>query len=216
MFQCSFCHVVPTQRLNNHRQLLGRLSVSLALAWMVGCGSPVGSAPQSAANTNAGSLLFGQAAVGDTNEVAHIDLIIGDKRGAAGSAFASAFTAHSDGHPIVIAALERNVAVRPVTILVPKVTIKHAIQSQHLFGPVKEAIAAAVVDSIEQGLLSAAEADQYVIVCSVLINWESADEKALYKNNYDAMTLAMRRALRSSQSLDEIKAFKSAHPSEWK
>ena len=50
----------------------------------------------------------GEALVGEGNEVAHIDLIIGDKEGPAGMAFANALSRQSQGHSNLLAVLEPN------------------------------------------------------------------------------------------------------------
>ena len=44
------------------------------------------------------SMYIGEALCGDGNEVAHIDLLIGDKAGPVGNAFASALATQSKGH----------------------------------------------------------------------------------------------------------------------
>ena len=56
----------------------------------------------------------GEALVGEGNEVAHIDLIIGDKSGPAGTAFAIALANQSKGHSNLMAVLEPNLLVKPV------------------------------------------------------------------------------------------------------
>ncbi len=44
------------------------------------------------------SMFIGEALVGDGNEIAHIDLLIGDKTGPVGMAFANALANQSHGH----------------------------------------------------------------------------------------------------------------------
>ena len=66
---------------------------------------------------------IGEALVGDGNEVAHIDLMIGSKSGPVGTAFANALSTQSEGHQL-LAVLEPNVAVKPATVMITKVTIK--------------------------------------------------------------------------------------------
>ena len=65
----------------------------------------------------------GEALVGDGNEVAHIDLMIGSKDGPVGVAFANALSTQSKGHTNLLAVLEPNVAVKPSTVMITKVTI---------------------------------------------------------------------------------------------
>ena len=60
----------------------------------------------------------GEALVGDGNEVAHIDLMLGSKDGPVGTAFANALSTQSDGHTNLLAVLEPNVAVKPSTVMI--------------------------------------------------------------------------------------------------
>ena len=64
------------------------------------------------------SMYVGEALVGDGNEIAHIDLLIGDKEGPVGNAFANALARQSEGHTNLLAVLTPNLAVKPSTVLV--------------------------------------------------------------------------------------------------
>ena len=56
------------------------------------------------------SFHVGEALCGDGNEVAHIDLLIGDKDGPVGTAFANALATQSHGHSNLLAVLEEGQA----------------------------------------------------------------------------------------------------------
>ena len=66
------------------------------------------------------SMFIGEALVGEGNEVAHIDLLIGDKAGPVGVAFANALARQSAGHSNLLAVLTPNLAVKPATVLITK------------------------------------------------------------------------------------------------
>lgn len=70
------------------------------------------------------SFNVGESLVGEGNEVAHIDLLIGDKNGPVGTAFANALADQKAGHSNLLAVLEPNLAVKPSTVMITKVTIK--------------------------------------------------------------------------------------------
>src|ERR1700710_2046825 len=108
---------------------------------------------------------IGEALVGEGNEIAHIDLLIGSKNGPVGHAFANALANQSAGHSNLLAVLTPNLAVKPATVLVTKVTIKGAKQAVQMFGPAQYAVAKAVADCVAEGTIPAAEADNLVIVC---------------------------------------------------
>ena len=101
----------------------------------------------------AADFFLGESLVGDGNEVAHIDLIIGSKSGPAGAAFCNALTNNKDGFTTLLAVVAPNLPAKPDTILFNKVTIKGAKQAVQMFGPAQAAVARAVVDSVESGVI---------------------------------------------------------------
>ena len=160
------------------------------------------------------TMLVGEALVGDGNEIAHIDLIIGSKDGPAGVAFANALARQSEGQSNLLAVLEPNVAVKPSTVMVTKVTIKGAKQAVQMFGPAQAAVATAVADSVASGVIPKDQAEDLCITCGVFIHWDAADDKKIYQYNYEATKLSIERAMKNSPSVDEVLASRdtAAHP----
>lgn len=160
------------------------------------------------------SFYVGEALVGEGNEVAHIDLIIGDKSGPAGIAFANALARQSQGHTNLLAVLTPNLVCKPATVMVTKVTIKGEKQAVQMFGPAQYAVAKAVTDCVAEGIIPKHLADQYVIVCGVFIHWEAEDNQKIFQYNYEATKLAIKRALSGEPTIDEILAQKDTvkHP----
>ena len=87
------------------------------------------------------SMYIGEALDGDGNEIAHIDLLIGSKDGPVGTAFANALARQSEGHSNLLAVVTPNLAVKPATVMITKVTIKGAKQAVQMFGPAQAAVA---------------------------------------------------------------------------
>ena len=160
------------------------------------------------------SMLVGEALVGDGNEISHIDLLIGSKDGPVGVAFANALANQSAGHSNLLAVLAPNMAVKPATVMITKVTIKGAKQAVQMFGPAQFAVAKAVADSVAAGVIPAAEAEDLCIVCGVFIHWDAADDKKIYDYNYEATKLAIANAMHSSpRAADMVAAKETAeHP----
>jgi 5,6,7,8-tetrahydromethanopterin hydro-lyase len=147
---------------------------------------------------------IGESLVGDGNEVAHIDLIIGSKSGPAGQAFVNALANQKDGFTSLLALVSPNLPAKPDTILFNKVTIKGAKQAVQMFGPAQAAVARAVVDSVSAGVIPKGKADDYCILVGVFIHWEAADDKKIYKFNYEATKQSIARALGGKPSVDEV------------
>jgi len=160
------------------------------------------------------SMFVGESLVGDGNEIAHIDLLIGSKDGPVGVAFANALARQSAGHSNLLAVLTPNLAVKPSTVMVTKVTIKGAKQAVQMFGPAQAAVANAVADSVEAGVIPKDQAEELCIVCGVFIHWEAEDDKKIYDFNYEATKDAIANAMGAKPSADEMLAGKAeaAHP----
>src|SRR5271166_3623187 len=123
------------------------------------------------------SMFVGEALVGEGNEIAHIDLLIGDKNGPVGVAFANALARQSEGHTNLLAVLTPNLLVKPATVMVTKVTIKGMRQAVQMFGPAQAAVAKAVADSVQSGVLPKDAVEDLVIVCGVFIHPAAEDNK---------------------------------------
>jgi 5,6,7,8-tetrahydromethanopterin hydro-lyase len=159
-------------------------------------------------------LLVGESLVGDGNEVAHIDLLIGPRGSAAESAFAHALTNNKDGFTSLLAVVAPNLLVKPATILFNKVTIKDAKQAVQMFGPAQYAVAKAVADSVADGIIPIAEADDIFICVGVFIHWEAADDKKIQDFNYRATKEALQRAIDGEPKPAEVVAQRNTakHP----
>ncbi len=160
------------------------------------------------------SMQIGEALAGEGNEIAHIDLLIGDKDGPVGVAFANALARQSAGHNNLLAVLTPNLAVKPSTVMVTKVTIKGMRQAVQMFGPAQAAVAKAVADSVADGVIPKAQAEDLVIVCGVFIHPEAEDDKKIYQYNYDATREAIASAIGGKPTVDEMIAAKddAVHP----
>ncbi len=147
--------------------------------------------------------LVGESLIGDGNEVAHIDLIMGPRGSAAESAFCNALTNNKDGFTSLLAVIGPNLLCKPNTILFNKVTIKNAKQAVQMFGPAQRAVATAVADSVADGTIPVEEADDVFIAVGVFIHWDAADDKKIQQYNYDATRQAIQRAVKGEPKAKE-------------
>ena len=160
------------------------------------------------------SMYIGEALAGEGNEIAHIDLLIGDKAGPVGIAFANALADQKAGHSNLLAVLTPNLICKPATVLITKVTIKGAGQAVQMFGPAQKAVAKAVADSVAAGVIPKDQVENLVIVAGVFIHWEAKDNNKIFQYNYDATKLSIQRAMKNEPKIDEILAKKDTakHP----
>jgi 5,6,7,8-tetrahydromethanopterin hydro-lyase len=152
----------------------------------------------------AADFFLGESLVGEGNEIAHIDLIIGSKSGHAGSAFCNALANNKDGFTTLLAVVAPNLPAKPDTIMFNKVTIKGAKQAVQMFGPAQAAVSRAVVDSVASGIIPKDKANDWCILVGVFIHWQAADDKKIYQFNYTATKEAIERALKGLPTVDSV------------
>lgn len=160
------------------------------------------------------NLRVAEALAGKDSEVAHIDVMVGRKEGPVGQAYAKAKANPTPGHEPLVAILEPNLLVKPVTLMVPTVLIKNMRQASMVYGPAQAGVAKAVADSLADGTIPQASAEDLVIVANVFVHPSAVNRQRVHTNNYKAMRHAVRRALEGRPSIDEILENKdrSKHP----
>jgi bifunctional enzyme Fae/Hps len=158
--------------------------------------------------------LIGESLVGEGNEVAHVDLMVGDKDGPVGQAFANGLTHLSAGHTPLLAVIRPNLPPKPHTLIVPKVTVKNMEDTGKIFGPAQAAVAKAIADAAEEGIIPTDKLDSWVIIASVFIHPQATDYRKIYQYNYGATKMALTRALKNYPTLEKIiyEKDRSKHP----
>ena len=136
------------------------------------------------------------------------EVLIGAVDGPAGQAFAN-MMGQTAGHTRMFAIRACNQLVRPVTMMVPKVTIKSSAYVNLFGGVVQSATADAVLDCVIEGILPKGEVDGICILIMVWIDPQCAtdpnlDQKDLYRTNYEATKLAIGRAMRGEPTIEEL------------
>jgi 5,6,7,8-tetrahydromethanopterin hydro-lyase len=159
-------------------------------------------------------LCVGESLVGEGNEVAHIDLLIGPRGSPAETAFVNCLTNNKDGFTSLLAVISPNLLTKPATVMFNKVTIKGAKQAVQMFGPAQYAVAKAVADSVAEGVIPADEADDLFLCVGVFIHWEAKDDKKIQDFNYRAVKESIARAVNGEPSAAEVVAKRDSvkHP----
>ena len=158
--------------------------------------------------------MVGEALVGDGNEVAHIDLILGPRGSSAETAFVLTLTNQKEGVNGLLAVLTPNLMVKPSTVMFNKVTIKGAKQAVQMFGPAQAGVAQAVADCVADGTIPAEEADDVFICVGVFIHWQAADDAKIQKFNYEAVKMSIKRAVAGEPKARDVVAQRGSakHP----
>ena len=168
---------------------------------------------------NGGNLMdpmyrIGEALIGDGPELAHVDLLIGDKFGPVGQAFANGLSNLSVGHTPLTSVIRPNLMTKPATLIIPKVTVGDLEDASKIFGPAQTAVARAVADAVEEGYIPKDIVEDIVINVSVFIDPSAKDFRKIYQYNYGATKSAIRRAMEGYPSIEKVLAEKDrgTHP----
>ena len=163
----------------------------------------------------AADFFIGESLVGDGNEIAHIDLIIGSKAGPAGAAFVNALSNNKDGfnHPARRGHPESALQARH-----PALQQGHH-QGRQAGGPdVRPGAGGGGPrgDGLGQPRASSrrTQANDFCVLVGVFIHWQAEDDKKIYQFNYQATKESIERALKGKPTVDEVLAkYKAArHP----
>jgi len=159
------------------------------------------------------TLRTGEALVDpDSNEVAHIDLLIGNINGPVGQAYANALANPTKEREALQAILEPNMAVKPPTLIVPTVPVRGLREASMVYGPAQAAVAKAVAKSVEDGILPAT--DDLILIANVFVHPTATRRHRVFINNYKAMRHAIRKAMEGRPTAEEVaeNADNARHP----
>ena len=136
------------------------------------------------------------------------EVVIGELDGPVGYAIANLLGDQVKGHSRVFAILNSDVQIRPVTLMVSKVTVKSSKYTNILMGTVQAAIAHGVLDSVRVGDIPKEKANDLGIIVSVWLDPSvtSADIKIdfdlLFETNRAATAKAIHKAMHHEPGID--------------
>src|SRR5687768_10111735 len=129
------------------------------------------------------------------------EVVIGELDGPVGYAIANLLGDQVKGHTRVFAILNSDVQIRPVTLMVSKVTVKSSKYTNILMGTVQAAIAHGVLDAVRVGDIPKENANDLGIIVSVWLDPSvtKADVKVdfdlLFETNRAATAKAIHKAM---------------------
>ena len=144
---------------------------------------------------------------GPPGTAAEPEVIIGELDGPVGTALASLTGGQVAGHTRVFAIMNTDIQVRPVTLMVSKVTVTGSRYTNILMGTVQGAISNGVLDAVREGYIPKEKANDLGIIVSVWLHPSVAtndelDHKALFDIHRKATTEAIRKAMSNEPSID--------------
>ena len=134
------------------------------------------------------------------------EVVIGELDGPVGYAIANLMGDQTKGHSRVFALLNCDVQVRPVTVMVSKVTVNNARYTNILMGTVQAAIANGVLDAVGVGDIPKAKVNDLGIIISVWLDPGVLEAKVdfdiLFETHRAATAKAIHKAMRHEPSID--------------
>ncbi|MFN6129178.1 MAG: formaldehyde-activating enzyme [Planctomycetota bacterium] len=153
-------------------------------------------------------LRTGEALVESTEgwSAAEPEVVIGALDGPVGFAIANMIGNQTKGHSKIYAILNCDVQVRPVTVMVSKVTVNSEKYTNILMGTVQAAIANGVLDSVRNGDIPKNIVNDIGIIVSVwldpsIVN-EAYDPEVLFRTNREATAKAISKAMNHEPGID--------------
>ena len=139
-------------------------------------------------------LPVGEASAGERLEKTYVYLLAGPKESPVGYAWSRALANPKSGYEALTAIVEPNLAVKPITLIVPAVEIQNMRQASIVYGPVQSAVGKAVSDTVEEKGFPPKAVHDYAVIVRVFVHPEALNRQLLYANTYDAVKMALLRA----------------------
>ena len=134
------------------------------------------------------------------------EVVIGQLSGPVGYSIAQMIGNQVKGHSKVFAILNCDVQIRPVTVMVSKVTVNSEKYTNILMGTVQAAIAHGVLDAVREGHIPKSLANDLGIICSVWLDpsivTAEYDPEVLFSTNRAATTKAIAKAMNDEPTID--------------
>ncbi len=139
-------------------------------------------------------LRLGTGKAGEEPEWVQLDLVAGPKESPLGDAYAYQLTYPLHRREALTTILEPNLTVRPATLILPAVEQRNLRQANMIYGPTQSAVARAIVDALEAGVIPQAAMEEEVMVVLASVDPRALDRHALYHNVRAAMAAAIGQA----------------------
>ena len=154
--------------------------------------------------SEATALQIGESFVGDGVNAAHINIVLGERNGPAGVAWATALASPSAGHVPFVAVLKPSLPVKPMTLFVTKSAPVNDAHGILIWGPAQAGVAAGVADAVADGFIPESYTESHVLIAAVWVNPDADDAHTVYRNNRTATATALRNGMTGEPALDLI------------
>jgi len=139
-------------------------------------------------------LATAEASAGERIEKTHISLLSGPKNSPVGYGWARAIANPEPGYEALTAIVEPNLAVKPITLVVPAIKIESMRQASIIYGPVQSAVGKAVADAVEEEIIPEEAVETFAVIVKAFVHPAVVNRRLLYMNTYDGVKMALLKA----------------------
>jgi 4-hydroxy-tetrahydrodipicolinate synthase len=139
-------------------------------------------------------LATAEAPAGEGIEKVQISLLAGPKNSPVGYGWAKAVANPESGYEALTAIVEPNLAVKPITLIVPAVKIESMRQASVIYGPVQSAVGKAIADAVEEKIIPEQAVETFAVIVKAFVHPAVVNRRLLYMNTYDGVKLALLKA----------------------
>lgn len=152
---------------------------------------------------------IGESFIGSGPNAAHINTVLGRRRGPVGTAWATALATPSAGHVPFMAVMKPGIPVKPPTLFVTKAAPSGDDHGQMIWGPAQAGVAGGVTDAVAEGVIDRELLDDGVLLVAVWVNPEANEPDEVYRNNREATRTALTNGAKALPTVDEVLAARS-------
>jgi 5,6,7,8-tetrahydromethanopterin hydro-lyase len=145
-------------------------------------------------------MLIGEGFAGEGVNAAHVNVVLGDRNGPVGIAWATALATPRPGHVPFVAVASPGVPIQPFTLFVNKATIESDRHGALTWGAAQAGVSAGVGDAHAQGSIDTSGTT--VLIVAVWVNPAADDEEAVFVHNRMATAAALAMAESGGQDID--------------
>jgi 5,6,7,8-tetrahydromethanopterin hydro-lyase len=155
-------------------------------------------------------VLIGESYVGEGAEAAHINTVLGDRNGPVGTAWATALATPRPGHTAFVTVLQPSLPVKPLTLFVNKASIADEQHGDLTWGAAQAGVAGGVADAVADGVISAEDAEDLLLIAAVWVNPAAKHADLVYKNNRAATRNALANGVAGTPKAADMLAARNA------
>ena len=155
-------------------------------------------------------VLIGESFVGEGAEAAHINTVLGDRHGPVGTAWATALAVPRPGHSAFVTVLRPNLPVKPLTLFVNKAAIADEQHGDLTWGAAQAGVAGGVADAVADGVISAEDAEELLLIAAVWVNPAAKNADLVYRNNRAATRNALANGAAGTPQVADMLAARHA------